>query len=81
MKIIKNKNEFEKMYERECYSIDQIEDKDYPFRYPCIVIAKESDGGLMGESRWLEIHYCPIQKNYDFDSFAFGFEAGFRASN
>lgn len=81
MKIIKNKEEFEKIYESECYNKKYLIEKDYPLRYPCIVVVKESDGGLMGASRWLETHYGPIQKNYDFDSFALGFKAGFNASN
>jgi hypothetical protein len=79
MNIINNKEEFENLYEKECYSKNYLKEKDYPLRYPCIVVSKGNcgDGGLMGEFLWLEKHYCP--KKYDFESFAFGFEMGERA--
>lgn len=74
MKIVHNKKEFEKVY---YYDKKYLEKKDYPRRYPCIVILQDHDGGLMG-SYVSHIKIYPPKKCC-FDSWVKGVKAGMDA--
>jgi hypothetical protein len=49
--------------------------ENYPTKYPCLMIHKNSGGGLMGEYLETVYIYCP--KNFDFLSFVEGFKIGY----
>jgi hypothetical protein len=54
MKLVHNKAEFEKAY---YYKDGKIAKKDYPKRYPCVVVYEYCEGGLGGDYVVHHLHY------------------------
>jgi hypothetical protein len=69
--IVNNAQDVEEHYPYKNYK----KPENYPTKYPCIMINKNSGGGLMGEYYETVYIYCP--EGFDFLSFVKGFEIGY----
>lgn len=69
--IVRSRKDFEDIY---WYSLDQLEEKDCPKKYPCIVEIIFRNGGLGGD--WTDHHITYIPENLDPQAFLAGYKKG-----
>lgn len=69
--IVNSREDFQNVW---WYSADQLEEKDYPKKYPCLVEIIFRGGGLGGE--WTDHHITYIPKDMDPKTFLAGYKKG-----